>query len=370
MHDLLCLAAYFVISLISLPLVKYLGPAAITEYRLEELYDSKNGPVNVIYRILSPMLCCSILSLLFSAVFDATLHIKLNYLWFPTLIYWVLIGIEKHCLNKLKSQFLPLLIEMTLSVVLAYAADYYVLERYLNSGIEVLDQSNFAFQLELALFYVLVQIIVSLTLRRKYKVRVRCAKKKQTFSSNYSIPYSGVDVSEKKLFSYRRKYGDYLSERYKKDFLLRCVFFSIMAIEDHNRPAGARLLERLAFPVGLSKTTGIMQQQSDAALSDEESVALASNYVSEMWNKYLVTFAQSEINASESKGIVFARDYYRYDYFMLRNTLRNSFSFLYGDYCGSYVLNADKVFIAVLEFEERLKYGLMPKKNNVKRVDL
>lgn len=59
-----------------------------------------------------------------------------------------------------------------------------------------------------------------------------------------------------------------------------------MAIEDFNRPAGVRILERIAFPLGLAKTTGIMQQQSDKALSDEGSVVLAVKYISKMWDAF------------------------------------------------------------------------------------
>lgn len=66
-----------------------------------------------------------------------------------------------------------------------------------------------------------------------------------------------------------------------------------MAIEDYNRPAHVRAIERIAFPFGLSKTTGIMQQRCDRALSDEESVKLAVEYVSTMWDSYLRKFARS-----------------------------------------------------------------------------
>lgn len=65
-----------------------------------------------------------------------------------------------------------------------------------------------------------------------------------------------VDASEKKLYSYVRQYGSLLPERFDADVLLRSVFYAIMAIDDYNRPAHIRAIERMAFPFGLSKNDG------------------------------------------------------------------------------------------------------------------
>lgn len=46
--DLICFIAYFAIALVALPVVRKLGPVAITSYKLEERYDSDNGPSNSI----------------------------------------------------------------------------------------------------------------------------------------------------------------------------------------------------------------------------------------------------------------------------------------------------------------------------------
>lgn len=70
----MCFIAYIIIALVALPVVRKLGPVAITSYKLEERYDLDNGPSNVIYRVVSPVLCCSFLSLLFSITMCASLH--------------------------------------------------------------------------------------------------------------------------------------------------------------------------------------------------------------------------------------------------------------------------------------------------------
>lgn len=276
------------------------------------------------------------------------------------LIYWVLIAVKKSGSGKLLYHINTLLLETLLSIVLAFAVDYYVTGKLISSGAAVFDQSNLAFQLEVALFYVVVQVIVSLTIRREYRIRLANQKPPKISASNPIASYSGVDISEKNLFSYEKRFGHCLPERYQNDLLLRAVFFSVMAIEDFNRPAGVRILERIAFPLGLAKTTGIMQQQSDKALSDEDSVILAVGYISEMWDAFLVKYARSGKCANGDGGVRFAEEYYTYDYKELRVAIGQSFSFLYGDYCGTYTLNADRVFSAVLAFEERREYGLMP----------
>ena len=358
--DLICFIAYFAIALVALPVVRKLGPVAITSYKLEERYDSDNGPSNVIYRVVSPVLCCSFLSLAFSAISCFFLHVQPEYRWLPVLMYWVLIAVKKSGLGKLSYQIKILFLEALLSITLAFAVDYYVMGKFVNSGVAVFDQSNLAFQLEVALFYVIVQVIVSLTTRRKYRIWLTNYQLPKDKRSNSFASYTKVDMSEKNLFSYEKRFGHCLPERYQNDILLRAVFFSIMAIEDFNRPAGVRILERIAFPLGLAKTTGIMQQQSDKALSDEDSVVLAVKYISKMWDAFLIKYAQSEKCAHDESGVCFAGEYYTYGYKKLRAAISNSFSFLYGDYCGTYVLNANRVFNAVLAFEERREYGLTP----------
>lgn len=134
-----------------------------------------------------------------------------------------------------------------------------------------------------------------------------------------------------------------------------------MAIEDYNCPANIRAIERMAFPFGLSKTTGIMRQRGDRALSDEESVRLAVGYVSSMSDSYLRIFARSrKVVGGSCAPIEFGAHWYRYDYESLRGVLVASFSELYGDYSGTRVLHANGVIADVIAFFEGTQYGLMP----------
>ena len=250
-----------------------------------------------------------------------------------------------------------------MSLLLSLAFDHFVIDGYLGGqGLDVLDTSSIAFEFELALFGV-VTFWIS-TLFKRYQIK--CSRVHSNAAPSYVVPsdsvfgYSSIDTGEARLFSYEREYGDLLPQRFSSDLLLRSVFFAIMAIEDGNRPEFIRTIERMAAHFHLAKTTGIMQQTSDAPLSDMDSVKLAIPYIERMWDQFLAEFARSAEGAGGDALRIF-KCYYTYDYCMLSRTIRNHFAPFYGDYCGTRLLNANRVFCDVLEFEERQHYGLLPK---------
>lgn len=356
--DIVWLAVYFAIAVLCIPLVRILGPVSIVEYRLEELYDQHNGVMNILYRVLSPMICCSLPMLACVMAFDALGLPLPAYRWLPTVLYWLIFLSAKFITANKRRSLCVTFMEAILSSVLAIIADRFIVEGYTQVGLVIFDQSSLAFQMEIALFYVAIEIIVSIGIRREYKTSTQpsfCGNRRPTY-------YGGnVDVGEKKLFSYEKDYGPLLPSRYKNDPLLRCMFFSIMAIEDSNRPSGIRVLERMVFKFGAAKTTGIMQQKAERALSDEESVVLAFDYVEGMWDGFLRKFAKSRKKGGAC-SISFASDWYSYDYDSVGNALIGSFSALYGDYCGTRLHDASWVLRNVKAFEERNCYCLMPSK--------
>lgn len=286
-----------------------------------------------------------------------------QYRWMPTVIYWVVLLLYK-AVRKINTEYLAVnVLEAVASIFIAVMGDWFVVDGYIQIGLPVFDQSSLAFQLEVALFYVIVEIAVSLACRYQYKTRSSisntsiCGK-----ASNTDAPYDyrGVDVSEKRLFAYEREFGGFLPTEYKCDLLLRSVFFAVMAIEDYNRSAGIRAIERIAFRFGLAKTTGIMQQKGGKPLSDKESVVLASCGIKSMWDNFLRRFART-VGSDDDQVFSFGKGWYRYNYDLLKGTLCESFSELYGDYCGTRLLDADFVFREVVAFEERNRYGLIPR---------
>lgn len=357
---------YLAIAAACIPLVRVLGPVAISTanggggYRLEETYDVISGFSNVIYRIISPVLCCAILTLVLSSLLEVTIGYSTTDEWIPVLLYWVILAIIKCSNNKMAGKVMPFSLELATSVLISYLFNKFVFAELAEGNIGVLDSSNYAFQMEMAALYAIVQLIVSLFVRIKYRVNYASALSDSDARDEKSVARrsSVIDTSEKKLFSYVRKYGELLPLRYEQDPLLRAVFYSIMAIEDGNRPRAIRLLERMAYRVKLSKTTGIMQQAGGKPLTDEESVQLAVGYVERMWDSFLRAFAKSAQGRRDGVSMYFGRTWYKYDYQALSEAIEDSFSSLYGDYCGTRLLNANIVFQEVKRFQERNHYGL------------
>ena len=62
--------------------------------------------------------------------------------------------------------------EAILSSTLAIVADRFIVEGYTQVGLAIFDQSSLAFQMEIALFYVAIEIIVSIGIRRGYKTSI------------------------------------------------------------------------------------------------------------------------------------------------------------------------------------------------------
>ena len=362
--DLGWFLVYFALGLAGIGIVRIAGPDAMdTRYVIEEEYDRETGPKNVAYRILAPMLCCGILVFFLAKVTDAASMPLPQPRTLPLIVYWVVLGLIK-CLRKKQTIYLiPFIAEALVSFAIACAFDSFVIEGYLRSenGLEIFDSSSIAFQMEVALFWVTVSSISAWCIRIKNK-RIRKGPAAETHSKDESKYSCVIDTSEAKLFSFERKFGKLLSQRFQSDILLRCVFFSIMAIEDGNRPRLYRFVENVAARLGLAKTTGIMQQRGGRPLTDEESVIRAIPYVEDMWDCFLLEFARSSEGSQVHLKLQISAAYYEYDYQALSISLIRHFGKLYGDYCGTRCLNADQVIRDVLAFEENERYGFKPQR--------
>jgi len=79
----------------------------------------------------------------------------------------------------------------------------------------------------------------------------------------------------REYFKLHSKFASRLKGTSFNSKILEDVFFSVMLVEHYNRPTGFRFIERMLFPFGIIKSTGIMQITSTKPLSDEQSVVLA-----------------------------------------------------------------------------------------------
>ena len=352
------IAIYVVIGLLSVELVRFAGPKAIgANYRIEETYDDDSGKLNVSYRIIAPTICCELPVFALAVACDAISLPGPTLRFLPVVFYWLILGVTKHARHALLDRLAPFLGETVVSLLLSLAFDHFVIGGYLEGqGISVLDNSSIAFQFELALFGFATYWISSLFISVSYRKYQACFNSE---SDKSGFRYSNIDTSEAKLFLYEREYGGLLPRRFSNDVLLRALFFTIMAIEDGNRPEFIRTIERLAARFNLAKTTGIMQQSCDRPLSDVDSVRRAIPYIEKMWDRYLAEFARS-VEGSGGKAFRIYSGYYTYDYGLLSQSLKCHFAPFYGDYCGTRVLDANSVFCEVLNFEERQRYCLLP----------
>lgn len=338
-----------------LTLVRILGPASIKDYKLECDYDSNTAFANIAYRILSPtILSCIFLSALTLALSNSYQETPAPR-WLPVLFYWLFLFTKKAKDGSFTTSAIAFGIEAATSILAAAMFDAFVISKLGIKGIEIFDESSIAFEFEIILFGGLVQLVGSLMARHFYTTY-----RLQTIDNTHRRTVSPIapDTSEANLFRLKREYEVLLPLVYKQDPLLWDVFFSIMVIEDFNRPKHFRFFERLASRIGISKTTGIMQQRGDRPLTDEESVCLAAPYVIEMWRRFLRMYARSSESTLTADSFRFSNNWYRYDYKTLARVLEDSFGSLYGDYCGTRLLNASGIFHEVRLFNERNNYNL------------
>lgn len=364
----LMFSSYIAASLIIKVLVRRTGPVAIGQYRLEELYENDDeSKLNVMYRMFSPIVWSNIFILVASIVLATINGTALSMRWLPVAYYWIILAYNKTKRRNWDISRPAFVLEAATSIIISIMFDWCVVCKVPELGIAALDQSALGFQMMTMVCYAVVQFVVSSATRKKYWLYIVQPTRHpfagfETTRSTYHTYYrSRVNLSEKQLFTYERSYGSLLPKRYKDDVLLRAIFFSIMAIEDSNRPSGYRALERLLCKLGHAKTTGIMQQKSNRPLTDEESVQLATRYIEDMWDKYLSNYSRYSYGNGSADVFSFGHNWYRYRYEDLASLLCDTFSSLYGDYCGTRELRTNFVFKRVLSFVERNHYDLKPR---------
>lgn len=170
MIEVLWFIAYLILGAAAIFTVAFLGPVSILDYRLEETWDKGNGLTNVIYRIISPAICTTGVMFLVVVALGRVSVTPPSHRWISTLVYWVVLLVLKLSRREGPLYYLAVAVECAVSVLLAYLMDIFVVEGFMRVGIDIFDQSSLAFQLEVALFYVAVQLVISLSTRYQYKV--------------------------------------------------------------------------------------------------------------------------------------------------------------------------------------------------------
>lgn len=342
---------YLFIGLLCFPFTRFLGPKALRgEYheRLEQYSNDNAGIMNIIYRIIAPVVFsyCMLLGL-FIVLNLIQVDWEFKIRWMPVLFYWIALIVNVSVKNAELYPLWTLLVQAFVSLCISIYFDWVVIDKFPDKGIESLDQSNIGWQFLTGTFLVISYIVLCGIVSAVNRYYSKVGKRAQSGVFDYAI--NAYD--EMKLYEYVRKYDHLLPERYHSDVLLKVLFYTVLTLEDSNRPSWFRTIERLFFWTGRVKTTGIMQVKSDRILSDEDSILLGSELIERIWNQFIVDFARTNVDRI-NPVFMFSSSYYSYEYASLKQGVIAQSSKLYGKYCGTASYNICEVLRSTALFFE------------------
>ncbi|WP_319777572.1 hypothetical protein [Maridesulfovibrio sp.] len=93
-----------------------------------------------------------------------------------------------------------------------------------------------------------------------------------------------IQYIKNKLNKFKSRYNTIIETQTQNDNLIILVY-SIMLLEDFNRPKLVRFVERIVHPK-FSQTTGVMQVKHETVLSDEESLHQALEKIKKSYEKH------------------------------------------------------------------------------------
>jgi hypothetical protein len=234
---------------------------------LDQLLSTTNLGYNLFYRILSPVVFISIVTI---ALYALGLPQLTKDVWLISIYYFgynfIVLLVTK------KFELVNKLLYFTI-VVSSILLSYWIYVTTLQYGLSNILPDSGGLRTE---FWLIIIIYF------------------YSLLNNFTPDYS-VENERKKRFLLKRysglnkNYFRLLSPTFKNDKFLKTIFFSIMITEDVNRPPIFRLFERLLFFTGMIKTTGIMQVTSNKMLTDKESIILAEKIILNSYKKHFNT---------------------------------------------------------------------------------
>lgn len=353
-----CMIVYLLIGVFCFCFIRIAGPKVLLggyHTNLEQYSNDEISVLNIIYRIISPVVFSYFIIIVLSIVFSIIgVRWEFEIYWMPVLFYWVIqivvVASTKIGIYPLWTLFVQAFVSLCVSIYF----DWVVIQQFPNRGIESLDQSNIGWQVLTGFFLAASYLVL-------YGIIYSSKKYKQKLYKHNNVFQYSIDVrTEERLYKYLRKYDNLLSTRYQSDLLLKAFFYTVLTIEDSNRPSWFRRLERLFFWTGKVKTTGIMQVKENRKLTDEESVHLGAEIVEEIWNNFIYDVAEHNSNDSLPM-LMFSSEYYGYDYSSMKDALLSNGSKLYGRYCGTLSYDIRAVLKTTIFFFESYKQFLPAK---------
>jgi hypothetical protein len=231
---------------------------------LSNLSIEGNFGFNLVLRILSPSIYISFLAIFLYklGINDFVKNIWLISLWYAIFNIGISIFLGKFALVK---KFLYFSIH-----IISVFISYYFYALALSRGLEFILPEAGNFRTEIWL----IILLFFYALLNKYE-------------PNQATYYESKNNFLKRRYAYLYKhYKNSLLSNFTENKFLENLLFAIMIIEDINRNRIFRFFEKILFPFGFVKTTGIMQVQNNKLLSDEESVKLAQEKILELSKSY------------------------------------------------------------------------------------
>lgn len=234
-----------------------------------KLYKSESFGLNVVYRTIAPPVLIGFLSIVLYRLGADALVADI---WLTVLLYWFF----RLTYYLIRSWWTLISRGLFITQALVSTAiAYYFYSYMLSVGESALfpDPKDVAFQywmLVLGFMYVVLE------------------SRKPGESKNPPL-----DALRHRYYDLNAKFRSVLTPRFAQDPVLHALLFAFMLSEDFNRSSFIRVVERRLLPLGLAKTTGIMQVASDRALDDDESVRRAQLMIERIFD----TWYQTELNA-------------------------------------------------------------------------
>lgn len=227
---------------------------------MTNVHAGGNLSFNLFYRVLYlPISLCVVAIFLYFLQLDfLTINIWLVSIWY--------FGLQLSLsLNKLPYTKLDLYFGSALfSILVTYIFYIYGISRGLSGLLP--DPSNFRTELWFIIFLFFYGLLNS------YRIDDNQGGYRKKLENTY--------------LKFKKKYYSFLNQEFQEIKILNDLLFSIMIFEDMNRPKWFRLLEKVLFKIGLSKTTGIMQIRSSKLFNDEDSVREAQKIILTNYKDY------------------------------------------------------------------------------------
>lgn len=348
--SILELGIYLLLGTLIKILVRTAGPAVLHGKYLKSVSDftySNESRLNISYRILAPV----VYSYLFVTVVNLALTILqvsnlTNLVWLPIALYWLLQSITVLGARIIDYPKWTLLVQALLSISVGILFDWFVFREFRTSGISSLEETNIGWQFLLIIFFGGSGWVLSGFAKGNAVYEHLVSDNPITDDGSAPELLLRFDAKhEKKLYSLQRRFHDLLPTNFNEDPLLCSLFYSIMYLEDTNRPAWRRKIERLLFVTRQVKTTGIMQVQSEKYLSDNESVRKAVPIIEDIWLEFL-----EEATLASHATLQISPDAYGYSFEDLFKEYVSRSNLLYGRYCGTMKYHVATTFVAVADF--------------------